>query len=125
MIAEESIKADIPVIIVDTAIPGISNFLASIQQEVTIIFDEFEKTFAKTEKDDPQVEMLSLISSIIFKNSPRKRVICQLGQMVKMPPSYGERTEFDSQSWHQFIVAAMFIIYMRKPRELNTCKCSA
>lgn len=54
MIAEESIKADMPVIIVDTAIPGISNFLASIQQEVTIIFDEFEKTFAKTEKDDPQ-----------------------------------------------------------------------
>ena len=53
MIAEESIKADMPVIIVDTAIPGISNFLASIQQEVTIIFDEFEKTFAKTEKDDP------------------------------------------------------------------------
>lgn len=53
-----------PVIIVDSAIPGISNFLGSIQQEVTIIFDEFEKTFAKTEKDDPQVEMLSLFDGM-------------------------------------------------------------
>lgn len=80
MIAEESIKADMPVIIVDTAIPGISNFLASIQQEVTIIFDEFEKTFAETEKGDPQVEMLSLFDGmdngkklfVITCNDPRQ-----------------------------------------------------
>ena len=64
MIAEESIKAGIPVIIVDTAIGGISNFLSSIQQEVTIIFDEFEKTFSRNEDGDPQVEMLSLFDGI-------------------------------------------------------------
>ena len=80
MIAEESIKAGIPVIIVDSAIAGISNFLASIQQEVTIIFDEFEKTFAKCDDRDPQVEMLGLFDGmdngkklfVITCNDPRQ-----------------------------------------------------
>lgn len=80
MIADESIKAGMPVIIVDSAIPGISNFLGSIQQEVTIIFDEFEKTFARHDEDDPQVEMLSLFDGmdngkklfIITCNDPRQ-----------------------------------------------------
>lgn len=80
MIADESIKAGMPVIIVDSAIPGISNFLGSIQQEVTIIFDEFEKTFARHNEDDPQVEMLSLFDGmdngkklfIITCNDPRQ-----------------------------------------------------
>lgn len=49
MIAEAAIKRDMPVIIVDCPIPGISNFLSSIEQEVVIIFDEFEKTFARND----------------------------------------------------------------------------
>lgn len=64
MIANKSIENDMPVIIVDAAVPGISNFLSSIQQEVTIIFDEFEKTFHKTDDGDPQIEMLSLFDGI-------------------------------------------------------------
>lgn len=64
MIAEESMKRDMPVIVVDTAYPGIASFLASIQQEVTIIFDEFEKTFAPNSDGNPQVEMLSLFDGI-------------------------------------------------------------
>ena len=64
MVANESIKQDMPVIIVDAAIPGISNFLSSIRQEVTIIFDEFEKTFSRNDDGDPQVEMLSLFDGI-------------------------------------------------------------
>lgn len=64
MIAKESMKRDMPVIIVDTAYPGIASFLASIQQEVTIIFDEFEKTFAPNSDGNPQVEMLSLFDGI-------------------------------------------------------------
>lgn len=64
MIAEESMKRDMPVIVVDTAYPGIANFLASIQQEVTIIFDEFEKTFAPNPDGNPQVEMLGLFDGI-------------------------------------------------------------
>ena len=67
MIAEKAIENDLPVIIVDTAIPGISDFLSSIEQEVVIIFDEFEKTFGKSGKDDsndPQIELLSLFDGI-------------------------------------------------------------
>ena len=64
MVADESIKQGMPVIIVDAAISGISNFLSSIQQEVTIIFDEFEKTFSRNDDGDPQVEMLSLFDGI-------------------------------------------------------------
>ena len=62
MIADRAIERGLPVIIVDTAIPGISNFLGSVDQEVVIVFDEFEKTFARIGSDnpDPQVEMLSL-----------------------------------------------------------------
>lgn len=51
-------------IIVDCPIPGISNFLSSIEQEVVIIFDEFEKTFARNDDGDPQVELLSLFDGV-------------------------------------------------------------
>lgn len=66
MIADKAIKNDMPVIIVDTAIPGISDFLSSIDQEVVIVFDEFEKTFGKINDDqkDPQIELLSLFDGI-------------------------------------------------------------
>ena len=39
---------NLPLIIVSNYIPGIANFLSSIEQEVIVLFDEFEKTFAKT-----------------------------------------------------------------------------
>lgn len=66
MIAKKSIEKGLPVIIVDTAIPGISDFLSSIDQEVVIIFDEFEKVFSAGGEDhrDPQVELLSLFDGI-------------------------------------------------------------
>lgn len=66
MLADRGIQNGFPVIIVDTAIPGISDFLSSIQQKVVIIFDEFEKTFGKVNDDhkDPQIEMLSLFDGI-------------------------------------------------------------
>ena len=53
MIADRAIERGLPVIIVDTAIPGISTFLGSIDQEVVIIFDEFEKIFARIGSDNP------------------------------------------------------------------------
>lgn len=60
ILAEESIKAGLPVITVTIAIPGIADFLASIEQEVVVIFDEFEKVFAGSDDYDPQTELLSL-----------------------------------------------------------------
>lgn len=60
LLAIESIKKEMPVIVIDTYYPGIAGFLSSIEQEVVVLFDEFEKTFAKVEDCDPQVEMLTL-----------------------------------------------------------------
>lgn len=65
LISEQAIAAGMPVIIVDTAIPGLAGFLASIEQEAMIIFDEFEKTFRPGDDGyDPQVELLSLFDGI-------------------------------------------------------------
>lgn len=64
IIADKAIASGMPVIIVDKAIGGIADFLSSIEQEVVIIFDEFEKTFARKDGEDPQVELLSLFDGI-------------------------------------------------------------
>lgn len=64
MLCKEAVATGYPVIIVDTAIPGISAYLESIEQEVVVLFDEFDKTFATTEMSEdsftPQTELLSL-----------------------------------------------------------------
>lgn len=64
VLADKAIQAEIPLIIVSTYIPGIANFLSSIEQEVIVLFDEFEKTFARTDDMNPQDEMLSLFDGI-------------------------------------------------------------
>lgn len=64
MLCKEAVAAGYPVIIVDTAIPGISAYLESIEQEVVVLFDEFDKVFdphhGLNESSDPQTELLSL-----------------------------------------------------------------
>ncbi len=60
LLAQKFVSNNIPVLIVDGYIPGIANYLESIEQEVMVMFDEFEKTFEKTEHRDPQTEMLTL-----------------------------------------------------------------
>lgn len=54
----------LPVLICSSAIPGVANFIGSIEQEVIVLFDEFEKNFAKLENYDPQNEMLSLFDGL-------------------------------------------------------------
>lgn len=53
-----------PVIIVSGYIPGLADFLSSIQQEVVVVFDEFEKTFQRTNDFDPQVELLPMFDGM-------------------------------------------------------------
>lgn len=50
-------QMDIPTIIVDQYIPGIDSYIEKIEQEVLVLFDEFEKTFSKEEE---QTSLLSL-----------------------------------------------------------------
>lgn len=72
MLANKSIAEGYPVLICDQYIPGIANYISSIQQEVTVLFDEFDKTFKcngsddeghKT-KTDSQAEMLTLFDGL-------------------------------------------------------------
>ena len=60
LIAAEALADGMPVIVCDQYIPGIASFIESIEQEVMILFDEFDKAFAKTDDEDPQASMLSL-----------------------------------------------------------------
>lgn len=64
VVSLEAIKRGMPVIIVDSYIPGISNFISSIDQEVMVMFDEFEKTFKMDNENsnfDPQEDLLTLL----------------------------------------------------------------
>ena len=65
----KAVENGYPLIIVDAYIPGIANFLNNIEQEVVVLFDEFDKTFngGRDNRDsasDPQTEMLSLFDGI-------------------------------------------------------------
>ena len=60
----------LPVILVTSYIPGISTFLAAIDQSVMVLFDEFDKTFVNTDSNNdrnivtPQAELLPLFEVI-------------------------------------------------------------
>ena len=63
-LAVRSKDYNLPLIIVSCYYPGIADFLSSIDQEVIVLFDEFEKTFADQEHVNPQEEMLPLFDGI-------------------------------------------------------------
>lgn len=64
LVAQKAIASQLPVIVVSSAIPGLADFISSIEQDCVVVFDEFEKTFAKQEDWNPQDEMLSLFDGI-------------------------------------------------------------
>ena len=64
LLSIEAVKKGMPLIIVEGYAPGIASFLEEIEQEVVILFDEFDKTFGGKSDDDPQATMLSLFDGI-------------------------------------------------------------
>lgn len=60
----EAQKKNIPVILASNYIPGIADFLQSIDQEIVVFFDEFEKTFSSNDEGNPQEELLSLFDGV-------------------------------------------------------------
>lgn len=64
ILAQKTIEVGMPVITVAGYIPGVADFISSIEQECLVIFDEFEKTFSKHDDFDPQEEMLSLFDGM-------------------------------------------------------------
>ena len=53
-----------PVLLVDCAYPGVGDFISSIDQEIVVIFDEFEKHFSNNGDDNAQESLLSLFDGI-------------------------------------------------------------
>jgi hypothetical protein len=66
LLTKKVLNRNMPTIMVEQYIPGIANFLGSIDDEVMIMFDEFEKVFRKEEKNshDPQEELLTLFDGL-------------------------------------------------------------
>lgn len=66
VLAKTAINEGFPLIIVNSYIPGIADYINSIEQEVVVLFDEFDKTFAAKEGGgmSPQAEMLTLFDGI-------------------------------------------------------------
>lgn len=64
LLSNKAIEEGLPVIIVDRYIPGIASYLESIDQRVMVLFDEFEKTFARVNQTEPMVETLPLFDGI-------------------------------------------------------------
>ncbi len=64
MLAQRGIEQGLPLIIANAYIPGIGEYINSIEQEVIVLFDEFDKTFQKCGDRDPQAEMLTLFDGI-------------------------------------------------------------
>lgn len=64
ILAKKAAANNLPLLICSQFVPGLPSFISSIEQEVIVLFDEFEKTFADTEEVKPQEEMLSLFDGV-------------------------------------------------------------
>lgn len=59
-LAERGLKEGYPFLIVDGPVPGLKDFISSIEQKVIVLFDEFEKNFVNGEDGNEQDELLSM-----------------------------------------------------------------
>ncbi len=71
LLSISAVEHGLPVIIVDRFIPGIASYLESIAQEALVLFDEFDKTFARETSEfgegrDPQTELLTLFDGMVI-----------------------------------------------------------
>ncbi len=68
MLSIAAIDKGIPVVVVDKFYPGIATYLEEIDQEVLVLFDEFDKTFGTVSQGeneaDPQSTLLGLFDGI-------------------------------------------------------------
>lgn len=63
LLSIKAVESGYPIIICDAHYPNIADFLGSIQQEVVVLFDEFDKTFNHPD-EDYQAEMLTLFDGL-------------------------------------------------------------
>lgn len=73
MLCQEAVEKGYPVLICHRYSGGIAQFLDSLDQELVVLFDEFDKTFKKSDDGcDAQSEMLTLFDGI----SQNKKLFC-------------------------------------------------
>lgn len=84
MLANAAIQKGIPMIVVDRYVPGLASYIEDIEQEVMVLFDEFDKTFGEVKSREgeasPQTNLLSLFDGlssgkklfVVTCNEPRK-----------------------------------------------------
>jgi len=69
LLAMEAMEKNMPMIVVDKYIQGIESYLQTIDQQVMVLFDEFDKTFGEVKVLDgevePQAALLSLFDGIL------------------------------------------------------------
>jgi len=56
LLSDKVMELGLPVLLVSKATPGLADFLKTIQQEVMVVFDEFEKTFPTGSDSDHEDE---------------------------------------------------------------------
>lgn len=64
MLGRVAVNKGLPVIIVNFYTPGIMNYINSIDQEVLMLFDEFDKTFEEKDDYNPQYEVLNILDGL-------------------------------------------------------------
>lgn len=68
LLSEMAVRNGIPVIVVDQYIPGIASYIEAIDQNVMVLFDEFDKTVGDVKpaegEVDPQAALLGLFDGV-------------------------------------------------------------
>lgn len=84
-LGREVVGLGMPVIVVSTYHAGIASFIEKIDQEVMILFDEFDKTFGRekggSDVNDPQTYMLSLFDGV---SSGKKLFVITCNDIYKL-----------------------------------------
>ena len=85
MLSNAAIERGIPMIVVDRYIPGIASYIEDIEQEVMVLFDEFDKTFgevkSKAGEASPQTNPLSLFDGL---SSGKKLFVVTCNELYKL-----------------------------------------
>lgn len=85
MLSNAAIERGIPMIVVDRYIPGIASYIEDIEQEVMVLFDEFDKTFgevkSKAGEASPQTNLLSLFDGL---SSGKKLFVVTCNELYKL-----------------------------------------
>lgn len=74
LLSVEAVERGIPIIIVDQYIPGIALYIEEIDQNVMVLFDEFDKTFGDVKPSEGEVEPQAALLGLFDGMSQGKKL---------------------------------------------------